>query len=363
MTAIDKQSPSNNSDEIYLKDIILNLKGWVKFLLSKTSVILICAVIGAVIGFAYAYFKKPTYTAELTFALQDEKTGGSLSGALGLASQFGIDIGGMGSGGEFSGDNLLELMKSRSIIEKTLLKPVVINGKQQTLADLYIYFNKLKEKWDGKPDMANIQYLPEADPSKFTTKQDSILGVFREEILKSNLIVDKVDKKLSIISIKVTSKNEMFSKWFTEVLTKVTSDYYIQTKTEKAARNVAVLQKQTDSVRRELNSAITGVAASADANPNPNPIFQTLRVPSQRRQVDVQANTAILSELVKNLEISKMSLMQATPLIQIIDQPILPLKKDKVSKLLGLIIGGMVGAVLIITLLSLRKMFSNIMGN
>ncbi len=63
----------------------------------------------------YAWSKKPIYKAELSFALQDEKSGGGLDSALGLASQFGIDLDGGGAGGEFSGDNLLELMKSRSI--------------------------------------------------------------------------------------------------------------------------------------------------------------------------------------------------------------------------------------------------------
>ena len=86
-----------------------------------------------------AWFKKPVYKAELSFALQDDKSsGGGFSSALGLASQFGIDLGGGRAGGEFSGNNLLELMKSRSMVEKTLLTTVNVKGKTETLADLYI---------------------------------------------------------------------------------------------------------------------------------------------------------------------------------------------------------------------------------
>ncbi len=99
----------------------------------------------------------------------------------------------------------------------------------------------------------------------------------------------------------------------------------------------------SDSVRRALNLAITGVASSVDANPNTNPARQVLRVPSQSRQVDVQANQAILTELVKNLEISKVSLRKETPLIQVIDRPILPLEKEKLGKLRGLLTGGLLG--------------------
>jgi len=45
--------------------------------------------------------------------------------------------------------------------------------------------------------------------------------------------------------------------------------------------------------------------------------------------VDGQANTAILTELVKQSELAKVTLRKETPLIQILHSPILPLKKEK----------------------------------
>ena len=126
---------------------------------------------------------------------------------------------------------------------------------------------------------------------------------------------------------------------------------------------MAILQRQTDSVRRALNAAISGVASSIDAAPNANPSLQTLRVPSQRRQVDVQANTAILGELVKNLEIAKMSLLQETPLIQVIDKPILPLEKERFGKLKGIVLGGVLAGFLSIVFLLIKKLFQNLLNN
>lgn len=360
---MDTEGQQIKDEEISLKELILKLQQWWHFLLSKWVIVLIAGIIGGALGLAYATLKKPVYKAELSFALQDDKmTGGGLSGALGLASQFGLDLGGSGAGGEFSGDNLLQLIKSRSMIERALLTPVTIDSKNKTLAQLYIEFNKLHEKWEGKQGLENLNFLPGADALKFTLKQDSILGVFYRDLIKYNITVDKIDKKLSIISVNVNSTNELFSKYFTEVLTKVVSDFYVQTKTEKSAKNVAILSRQVDSVRRALNSALSGVASSIDAAPNANPSLQTLRVPSQRRQVDVQANTAILSELVKNLEIAKMSLLQSTPLISVIDRPILPLEKEKVGKLQGLLLGGGVAALLSVLLLSVKEFFKYLMN-
>ena len=94
--------PQINNDEISLKELVLKIKEWYQFLLTKWKLIVLAGIIGGLIGFTYAFFQKPTYKALLTFALEEEKSGGGgLGGALGLASQFGIDLGSSG-GGAFS---------------------------------------------------------------------------------------------------------------------------------------------------------------------------------------------------------------------------------------------------------------------
>jgi len=344
---------SNRTDEISLKEIILKVQELSSFLLSKWVTILIVGLVGGLLGFFYTNSQEPVYKAELSFALEEEKSGG-MGGALGIASQFGFDLGG-GGGGAFAGDNLFQLMKSRSMVEKVLLSTVTLKGKNQTLAEFYISFNKLREGWKGNAELEGIMYLPNADRSKFTLKQDSVLGQFYRTIISGPLTVDKLDKKSSIILVRFISENELFAKYFTEKLAKEVSDFYVDTKTKKSVQNLKILQHQTDSVRRALYSALAGMASSIDANPNVNPARQKLLVPSQTRQVDVEANTVILGELVKNLEISKVSLRRETPLIQIIDTPILPLPQEKMSKRNGIIFTGLAfGIVSIIYLLIAR---------
>ena len=109
------------NDEISLKELLLKVKDWYGFLISKWKIIVFFGFIGALLGLGYSIFKKPTYTASLTFALEED--GGSGGGVLNLASQFGFDLGTSG-GGAFAGSNLIELFRSRNMIEKTLLSPV-----------------------------------------------------------------------------------------------------------------------------------------------------------------------------------------------------------------------------------------------
>jgi hypothetical protein len=350
-----------DSDEISLKELFLKIKEWWTYLLSQWKLIVGMAFIGGLLGLAYAWISKPIYRAEFSFVLEDEQASGGLGGALGLASQFGLDLGGGGSGGVFAGDNLLELMKSRSMVQKALLRPINIQGKDQSLADYYITINEMREGWEGKTHLETFNFPINSDISKFNREQDSVLMGIHQDIIKNLLSVAKIDKKLSILKVTVNSENELFSKAFTEALVTVVSNFYVETKTKKSAANVAILQHQTDSVRNQLNRAISGVAQSNDAIPNLNAARQVLRSSGQQRQIDVQANTAILTELVKNLELSKLSLRKETPLIQVIDRPVLPLPQNKTGKLGAFFLGCISTCFLTVLFLIVKRVFYEIL--
>lgn len=353
------EQTTTNQDEISLKELLEKGKEWFSYLLSKWKTILIAGVIGAALGLAYSFIKKPIYTATLSFALEDEKSGGGLGSALGLASQFGFDLGGS-AGGMFTGTNLVELFKSRSMVEQTLLTPLVVLGDSISLAEMYIRNHEWREQWDKNAKFENLQFLPRADRKNFTRVQDSILGVIFNDLSKNGLTVAQKDKKVSIININVSSDNELFAKYFTEALAKEVSNFFIETKSKKARMNMDILQKQTDSVRGELNAAITGVAVANDNTFGLNPALNVRRTPSARRQVDVQANSAILTELVKQSELAKVTLRRETPLIQIIDKPILPLKKERFGKAKGIVMGGFIAGFLSVIFLLFKRIIKEI---
>ncbi|PJJ10922.1 subunit length determinant protein [Flavobacterium sp. 1] len=344
------------NDEISLKELLQKVKEWYVYLLSKWKIIVLAGIVGAALGLTYSFIKKPIYTATLTFALEDEKSsGGGLGGALGLASSFGIDLGG-GGGSIFSGSNLTELFKSRTMVEQTLLTPVTVNGKVISLAEMYIQLNKWRESWNDNPKYSKIQFLPDTKRKYFTRVHDSILGVIYQNLSQTSLSVAQKDKKISIISMDVASTNELFSLYFCEALARQVGRFYVDTKSKKARMNMEILERQTDSIRAELNGAITGVAVANDNTFMLNPALNVRRAPSARRQVDVQANTAILTELVKQTELAKVTLRKETPLIQVIDRPILPLPKERFGKAKGLVMGGFLVGFLMVFGLIVRRL-------
>ncbi|MBB5636603.1 uncharacterized protein involved in exopolysaccharide biosynthesis [Pedobacter cryoconitis] len=362
---MEEKSTSYNeqSDEISMKELLLNIQEWYKNMLSKWLIIVLFGLLGGLLGFVYAYYKKPVFTASTTFVLEESGSGGALGGLGGLASMVGVDIGG-GGGGIFQGDNILELYKSRTMIEKTLLTEATYDGKKDLLVNWYISFNKLRENWKEKPLLKNLQFNNQKQSSPVTSRlRDSVLSTIVSDINKNYLTVSKEDKKLSIIDAKVKSKSEFFSKAFNETIVKNVNDFYVQTKTKKSMHNIAVLQKKTDSVRAVMTGAIYSAAGITDATPNLNTTRQSQRVaPVQRSQFTAETNRAILIELTKNLELTKMSLLNETPLIQVIDEPIYPLPKEQFGKLKGIILGGLIAGILTVIFITIRTILKNIIS-
>lgn len=325
------QAPNlyHQDDEVTVKELFVKIKLISAYLIRKSIYLLLIGFFGGLLGVLYAYSKKPVYVAKTTFVLEEGASNqGGLAGLGGIASMVGIDVG--GGGGIFQGDNILELYKSRTMIAKTLMSQIVVNGSKQLLIERYIDFNNLRDSWIKQETLKDISFTKN---QKLSRVQDSILTDIAININNDYLLVAKLDKKLSIITAEVSSNDELFSKAFNEKMVQNVNDFYVQTKTKKSLENVNILQQKTDSVRTVMSGAIYQSATTLDATPNLNLTRQVLRASVQRSQFSAETNKAVLVELVKNLELSKINLRKETPLIQVIDSPVFPLAVNKVSKI------------------------------
>jgi len=345
---------NNLGQEISFRDLIKQFIEWRSYLLTKWLWIILFAILGGAIGFFYIKSKKIRYKAVSTFVLEESGGGSGLGQYAGLASMVGIDLGVSGSNGIFQGDNIIELYKSRSMLETTLLSEVLIKGKKRKLIDIYIEFNDLKDRWALNPKLVNINFNLK-NGQIFTRDQDSIVSSIITDINANLLSVSRPNKKLSIIAVEVNSLNEDFSKALNEQIVYNVNNFYLKTKTLKLTENVYILQRQTDSVKAVMNGAIFSSATTMDMTPNINATRMVMRAPIQRSQFNAEVNKEVLSELVKNLELSKITLRKETPLLQVIDKPVLPLQKEKSSKAVGLIIGGIIGGFLCVSYLIFKK--------
>ena len=323
-----------DNDEISLKEIVIKVKEWVSFLKTKWKTIFIAGIIGALIGLTISLLVRPRYKAVTTFAMEEDKSsgGGGLSGAIGLASSFGIDLGGAGGGGAFAATNLAELMKSRLLVEKILLNPIEVEGKTISIAEYYIQTNNLREKWKKNLEYKNIKFEINSNPIFFTPQQVEVISnIYNDLVSKKNMLIGLKSKEDAIPQISITNEHELFAKLFCENLLAGTSEFYIETKSKRAKKNLKNLEEQLDSVRRKYNNSLTSFATSSESLFNLNTANKIKSTTSLNRQIDVQSLAALLPPLIANIENAKATLTNATPLFQIIETPILPLPKENPS--------------------------------
>ncbi len=333
-------------DKITLRELFLRMVSWVEVLRRNWRVLAIALVAGAVLGALVSLVKKPVYTAESSFVLEETGMGG-MGNMSGIASLLGVNLGSLGSGnGLFQGDNIMELYKSENMISKTLLSPFEEGDSSYLLIDRYIDFNRLEKRWADEVDFSRLDFsLPREE---FSVQQDSVVKEIVKDIKKENLVVDKPDRKLSIIKVVIRSKDEPFAKVFNETLVSNVNEFYFFTKTKKTGENLAILQTQSDSVRRVLDESIKRYARVQDQVPNPNPLLQSGTVESRTSQVDVQASIAVYEEIVKNLEIAKINHRNNSPLIQVIDSPRFPLEESRIKLGKGILAGAFLFLVMAI---------------
>jgi hypothetical protein len=344
-------------DQFSPKRFILQIRSIFLFILSRWKSVLLAGIVMGLAGIAYSYFKKVDYVAEVTFALDEGAASAAQNTRNGLSDfteALGIGQPSYDAGGVFSTPtNIVELMTSRLLIEKTLRSSVDIDGHSISFADFFLDSLEYREKW-----LKDKQYAGSSFPILGGTRKDTLFenSIFRNiyEILSTkNIKIDKIGKGTTLFDATCTSHNELFSKLFLEALMNQVVRYYVDVKTERAKLNLEFIQKRADSILQAYNKSLYGKAYYNDEHINP--ILQIAQVAKDKQQTDIQILKATYIDLNHSLESAKTTLIRETPLIQYVDVPILPLKALKSSMTKFFLIGFFAGIMLMGGYFGLRK--------
>lgn len=309
----------NKNSYYSTKDVISFMQSFIRYFFKKWKIFGLVIITAIAVAITYYFTQSRKYVAECTFILEEKQSG--MSGLGGIASQFGFDIGGLGSGGSiFAGDNILDILKSKKIVYKVLLSGAASDSiNNQTLADYFLDFSGWKKKWEKNPNLNSIGYRGLKSQADLSLRQDSVLNLIHRYLLQKYLTVDRQSKKGSIIRVQLTSPDSYFSRILAERLVEETTKLYLDIKTGTAQANINQMQKRADSLLYLLNNKSFAVAASQQLDVNP--ALRTAVVPVEIGTRDKTVLATLYSEVVKNLEASKLLLTQQTPAIQVLDRP------------------------------------------
>jgi hypothetical protein len=334
---LQEQHNTTNAEPAYrVGSVWTNLFAKFRLLKHQGKQIIISGVVFALLGLGFSFLKKPEYLARVNFVIEENKqNAGGLFSA--LAGQVGMDLSSLsGMSGILAGDNVLELLKSPTLLKKVLLTPYpgdTSNTLAYKYAQVYGKLNKYNKLVGGDFNKPSIKRVG-----------DSLLTAISTRIIDKELSVYKPDRKLSVFRLDLTTRGELLSQTIATRLIDQAANLYIETKTRRLKLNVDRLQKKSDSIAALLNYRTEASVSKDIINQNPSYISTEVDVEISNREKNMLS--IIYGDVNKSLDITRTALIQETPTIEIIDTPDLPLKKTEIKWYFAISLGFLLGVFL-----------------
>ena len=341
----------SENKEIELKEIFSTISELKKELHSNLFKIFLLVISFTVLSLVFSLAQDSRYKAELSFVVEDTQKSAPLSSMSGLASQFGFDMF-SSSNSTFSQANIMDLLKSRGVISKTLLQKSNYTDKSDFFIDSYLKINSIDNDWNENQNLKDLNFH-----NKLTITHDSIITLVWQKIIEEDISVEIKNDETDIIYLSFTCSDEKFAKFFSESLISEMSRMYISYQTTQSTNTLSFLQNRADSVFVELEKAEQEFARVKDINQ------RIIKASGRLKELQLMRNVEVLNtmylELVKNIEVSKLTLLNQTPIIQVIDKPILTLEDTKMSIFLVLLITIFISTTFSIIYIVLRKLVND----
>lgn len=343
-------------ERISIKEVILRLRGLFFYLLSNWKLIIIGGSLIALLLITYGLVRSIKYTAETTFVVGGSSGQGSDISS--LASVVGLPVNALGDkNGLFSASNIALLYKSDRMLRNTFMEIQEIEGVKERLITRYARKHNRLVSWQKKIP----GFTWEIPMEKMDVVHDSLLFIIMTDFRKKKLTAGKVDRRLDLLSIKVTDTDPLFAQKFNQRLVENVNDFYIDTKTLKTETTLRILQKQADSVKTELDNTLKSYAMASESVPNRNSVRSSVLVKSQKLEIDLEVLSAVYKEVLRELELAKIKHQENIPIIQIVDAPILPLESNKFRKLYLGILSVLIGGFIMVFYLTMKRIFQSVM--
>lgn len=342
-------------NEITIAELIFLIERQIKYLWSKWTLILLFSLFTSSLFLVYHFFKPVTYTAELTYMINEEdgSTGiGSISSVLG---QFGLS----GSvKGKYNLDKIIELSKSRNITNKVLFQKLNVAEHNDYIANHIFNHHVI-----GSSHSINEEGFFDSLPSNNDLEKNTELKKIHHNLVGINaspfpIILHDYNENSGILTISATSYKQELAIGISKMMFEQLKQYYIEKTIEKQRQTYEVFKNKTDSLEAKLKETNFALLKFEDTSRN-----LTLKQ-YQARRLNLQAEATKLSaaytEAFKSLQIAELTLENKTPFITLIDEAILPLTSNKGSFIKQGIIGFLIGGLLIAIYLLISKLYNNL---
>ncbi len=340
-------------DEITLKELILKLQEYWRELWANWLIIGLLAL--PVLGFfmGKAFLSPITYPAKLTFMVNEDE-GMRLGGLTSMLGQFGL---GGGGGGKYNLDKIVELARSRQILERVIISKADYKGQEDFLGNHIIREYEIHEEWEKDTTGLKGFLFTHGEWDKFSIAENkALLRLYSQMVGSSEQRITAIynvgyNDDTGIFTLTISGKTQDLSLLLANTVYQQLNQYYIDKTTEKFKITTEYARAKVDTLERLLNSRQYQLLQFEDRQQGL--VMRTAEAGKFKIQRDLGVFGAAYGEAIKNLEIAEFAYRTATPFWQVIDRPIAPLKprretSKKKALLMGVLLGGFLGATFVI---------------
>ena len=283
-------------------------------------VVLGVPLLAGVIVIGRALRAERTYTAAASFMPDSRRSGGG--GLSGLAAQFGVSL--PGSDGGQSPAFYAELARSRSVLAEIAADRFTLEDRRTgTYAQLF----GIVGESPAHVEASVIERL-------------------------SRQVSSSIAQKMGVVQVGVTTTSAALSQQIADSLVAVINRFNLERRQSQAVAERHFAERRMAEARLELRTAEQRLLAFLQSNRIRS--APDLSLEEDRLMREVGMRQSVYSSIAQSYEQARIDAVRDTPVITIVEPPVLPLKPDPrglVGKaLLCLVLGGAAGAVLAMAL-------------
>ena len=360
-----RNAPVHYEDEITLKELILNIVDFTKEIFKRWWMFPLFWFLSAAYHYDDYVNHIPLYNATVTFMLDEDASGGGSMGGLNEL------LGGLGGSNSSGLLKIVQLFKSRVVIDNSVLVRTTIKGKTDILANhlLDVYPGKgLVRDFNGNllvnfKDIDNFRFV-HGETDSLNHEERIMLKVIYYTIvghrdIKANppLIRTSLDEDSGIMTMSTVSKDEDLTLSLGDVIYNNLSAFFIDKAVEKQKKLYDIIQFKKDSVGAALQLAEYKLADYENRNRSMSNYKGFLEKMKLQREKTILS--VMYSSIVKNMEAADFALRSKTPYVQVIDVPFRPLSPSRVSFGLTAIKVFAIGTIIALLLIVFRKIIAD----
>lgn len=321
-----------------IKDIV----SIVLLLWSKRKRLITNVFIGGLLSIVIAYSIPKEYTSTVVLA-PEFSSGMSMSGSISsLASMAGIDLG-SGSEDALYPELYPQIVSSVPFLCELLETEVAAKYKRDTInVTLYEYIKEYqRDPWwisiIGAPGkmiqkMKNNLSVDSVLPS---VKNNNYILSRRQQLVMRSLnekIGVNVDKGTSVITLSVTMQDPHVAAKMTQVVSDKLQEYIKDYRTAKAKSDYEQTERIFSESQSKYLKAKQAYAEYYDKHQNITKMQYQIEMDRLQNEQEVAFN--VYNQLAQQLEITRSKLLESTPVVVVVEPPILPYKASSPKKMM-----------------------------